>query len=243
MILPIRAAFHESPLKLSRQKGSCWAVHFFFRKDSYPVRSLKRPGTDALRNVHVHMASSTTLRKELKSKSADMTSQFMTHENCTFSTQFCEICIKQVNKNEARIRNAAGWQTPTSAHLHSRCHGQHGHTRKHVWTLFKEHWRDEDCNRCRLDLKIEKLDEQLLKLREQISRTRPGPAQEATKRRALQVVSTPCCRLSDSLLPSCSSRSASMRAKGSSCITNSSIWIKWPLRRSLSKRPSPPSKH
>lgn len=39
----------------------------------------------------------------------------------------------------------------------------------------------------RLDLKIDKLDEQLAKLRDQINRTRPGPAQEATKRRALQV--------------------------------------------------------
>lgn len=40
---------------------------------------------------------------------------------------------------------------------------------------------------CRLDEKIRKLDEQLLKHRENIKKTRPGPAQEAAKRRALGV--------------------------------------------------------
>lgn len=38
-----------------------------------------------------------------------------------------------------------------------------------------------------LDEKIKKLDAQLIPLREQIRRARPGPAQEAAKRRALQV--------------------------------------------------------
>ena len=40
---------------------------------------------------------------------------------------------------------------------------------------------------CRLQEKIRKLDEQLKGHREQIKRCRPGPAQEAAKRRALQV--------------------------------------------------------
>ena len=57
-------------------------------------------------------------------------------------------------------------------------------------TVVQGAFGNEGSNRCRLDLKIEKLDEQLVKLREQISRTRPGPAQEATKRRALQVLLT-----------------------------------------------------
>lgn len=39
-----------------------------------------------------------------------------------------------------------------------------------------------------LDEKIRKLDEQLLKHRENIKKTRPGPAQEAAKRRALGVL-------------------------------------------------------
>ena len=39
----------------------------------------------------------------------------------------------------------------------------------------------------RLDEKLRKLDEQLVKHREVIKRTRPGPAQEAAKRRALNV--------------------------------------------------------
>ena len=46
--------------------------------------------------------------------------------------------------------------------------------------------------RCRLDEKLKKLDEQLVKHREVIKRTRPGPAQEAAKRRALNV--RPCIR-------------------------------------------------
>ncbi len=41
--------------------------------------------------------------------------------------------------------------------------------------------------RCRLDEKLRKLDEQLIKHREVIKRTRPGPAQDAAKRRALNV--------------------------------------------------------
>lgn len=40
---------------------------------------------------------------------------------------------------------------------------------------------------CRLDEKIRKLDEQLSQHRAQIKKCRPGPAQEAAKRRALQV--------------------------------------------------------
>lgn len=40
----------------------------------------------------------------------------------------------------------------------------------------------------RIDEQIKKLDEQLAKFREQIKRTRPGPAQEALKRRALTVL-------------------------------------------------------
>ena len=43
------------------------------------------------------------------------------------------------------------------------------------------------CAPCRLQEKIRKLDEQLKGHREQIKRCRPGPAQEAAKRRALQV--------------------------------------------------------
>jgi hypothetical protein len=39
----------------------------------------------------------------------------------------------------------------------------------------------------RTDDKIKKLDEQLAKYKDQIKRTRPGPAQDAIKRRALQV--------------------------------------------------------
>jgi charged multivesicular body protein 5 len=38
-----------------------------------------------------------------------------------------------------------------------------------------------------MDDQIKKLDEQLLKYKEQIKKTRPGPAQDAIKRRALQV--------------------------------------------------------
>lgn len=40
---------------------------------------------------------------------------------------------------------------------------------------------------CRLDEKIRKLDEQLVKHRDTIKKTRAGPAQEAAKRRALGV--------------------------------------------------------
>ncbi len=38
-----------------------------------------------------------------------------------------------------------------------------------------------------MDDQIKKLDDQLVKYKEQIKKTRPGPAQEAIKRRALQV--------------------------------------------------------
>ncbi|GFH30585.1 uncharacterized protein HaLaN_29467, partial [Haematococcus lacustris] len=38
----------------------------------------------------------------------------------------------------------------------------------------------------RVDEQIKKLDEQLMKYKEQIKKTRPGPAQDAIKRRALQ---------------------------------------------------------
>lgn len=44
---------------------------------------------------------------------------------------------------------------------------------------------------CRLDDKIRKLDEQLMKHRDAIKKTRPGPAQDAAKRRALSV--SPLC--------------------------------------------------
>lgn len=47
------------------------------------------------------------------------------------------------------------------------------------------------CSPCRLDEKIRKLDEQLIKHREAIKRSRPGPAQEAAKRRALNVCMIP----------------------------------------------------
>eukprot|EP00882_Tetradesmus_deserticola_P001825 GHRQ01001958.1.p1 GENE.GHRQ01001958.1~~GHRQ01001958.1.p1 ORF type:complete len:222 (+),score=100.50 GHRQ01001958.1:359-1024(+) len=40
----------------------------------------------------------------------------------------------------------------------------------------------------RLDEQISKLDQQLMKFREQIKKTRPGPAQEALKKRALSVL-------------------------------------------------------
>ncbi|KAL6764731.1 Snf7 family [Haematococcus lacustris] len=40
----------------------------------------------------------------------------------------------------------------------------------------------------RVDEQIKKLDEQLMKYKEQIKKTRPGPAQDAIKRRALQVL-------------------------------------------------------
>ncbi|GAX77797.1 hypothetical protein CEUSTIGMA_g5240.t1 [Chlamydomonas eustigma] len=40
----------------------------------------------------------------------------------------------------------------------------------------------------RMDDKVKQLDDQLLKFKEQIKRTRPGPAQDAIKRRALQVL-------------------------------------------------------
>lgn len=39
----------------------------------------------------------------------------------------------------------------------------------------------------RIDEQINKLDAQLVKFREQIKKTRPGPSQEALKRRALTV--------------------------------------------------------
>lgn len=39
----------------------------------------------------------------------------------------------------------------------------------------------------RIDEQINKLDQQLMKFREQIKKTRPGPAQEALKKRALTV--------------------------------------------------------
>ena len=44
---------------------------------------------------------------------------------------------------------------------------------------------------CRLDEKIRKLDEQLVKHRDTIKKTRAGPAQDAAKRRALGVLSHP----------------------------------------------------
>lgn len=45
-----------------------------------------------------------------------------------------------------------------------------------------------DLRGARSDGQIEKLDAQLVKFKEQISRTRPGPAQDAIKRRALQIL-------------------------------------------------------
>jgi charged multivesicular body protein 5 len=42
--------------------------------------------------------------------------------------------------------------------------------------------------RNRVDVKIKKLDDQLIKYKEQIKKTRPGAAQDAIKRRAIQVI-------------------------------------------------------
>jgi hypothetical protein len=44
-----------------------------------------------------------------------------------------------------------------------------------------------DARGTRIDEQIKKLDQQLMGFREQIKKTRPGPAQEALKRRALTV--------------------------------------------------------
>ena len=46
-----------------------------------------------------------------------------------------------------------------------------------------------DARGTRIDEQIKKLDQQLMQFREQIRKTRPGPAQEALKRRALTVSS------------------------------------------------------
>lgn len=46
-----------------------------------------------------------------------------------------------------------------------------------------------DARGTRIDEQIKKLDAQLMQFREQIKKTRPGPAQEALKRRALTVSS------------------------------------------------------
>lgn len=45
----------------------------------------------------------------------------------------------------------------------------------------------------RIDEQIKKLDQQLMQFREQIRKTRPGPAQEALKRRALTVRGVGAC--------------------------------------------------
>ena len=55
----------------------------------------------------------------------------------------------------------------------SKCNECHAQTE--IWHLY------------RLDEKIRKLDEQLMKHRDAIKKTRPGPAQDAAKRRALSV--------------------------------------------------------
>ncbi len=65
---------------------------------------------------------------------------------------------------------------------------QRGHDvclRVSAMTTCKPKSLDVGC--CRLDEKIRKLDEQLAQHRAQIKKCRPGPAQEAAKRRALQV--------------------------------------------------------
>ena len=49
----------------------------------------------------------------------------------------------------------------------------------------------------RLDDKIKKLDEQLMKHRDVIKKTRPGPGQDAAKRRALSV--RPFCLITSTL--------------------------------------------
>lgn len=56
---------------------------------------------------------------------------------------------------------------------------------------------------CSLDDKIRKLDEQLAKHREIIKKTRPGPAQEAAKRRALTVGGRTSSAAAQALVPSC----------------------------------------
>jgi charged multivesicular body protein 5 len=48
----------------------------------------------------------------------------------------------------------------------------------------------------RIDEQINKLDQQLMKFREQIKKTRPGPAQEALKKRALTVGISVMCYIS-----------------------------------------------
>lgn len=65
----------------------------------------------------------------------------------------------------------------------SSMHTMHTHprTRLHAHTPMHKHAR------CRIDDQIRKLDEQLVKYKDQIKKARPGPAQDAIKRRALQV--------------------------------------------------------
>ena len=85
---PMRAAFQKRPRKLRvcGQVGGKGTVcesagtrtgrarHSQRRSlpATYPVRSLSMPGARMRTNVHVHMVSRTTDRKELKSKRADM---------------------------------------------------------------------------------------------------------------------------------------------------------------------------
>jgi hypothetical protein len=67
--------------------------------------------------------------------------------------------------------------------LHAKPHTASSHctpaqaSRTYLWFLYKH----------RLDEQIRKLDEQLMKFKDQLKKTRPGPGQEAIKRRALQV--------------------------------------------------------
>jgi hypothetical protein len=67
-----------------------------------------------------------------------------------------------------------------------------------------------DSRGTRIDEQIKKLDQQLMQFKDQIKKTRPGPAQEALKRRALTVSELGCsglysCSTPSSRTPACAS--------------------------------------
>lgn len=83
-----------------------------------------------------------------------------------------------------------------------------------------------DSRGTRIDEQIKKLDQQLMGFREQIKKTRPGPAQEALKRRALTVRSRfahPC---------------SGPTAVGLSCSVAAQLWMSVHKPLVLSLRPS-----